>query len=58
MASVKEQYLVVKLSKLVKSDSATNVLPDEAIAAIEQLIEQSVAQIDGSVVVEIERPGA
>lgn len=53
MAKIFEEVLVVKLSKLVKDDTANNsITTDEIQAALEQVVQELVG--DG-VIVEIEK---
>lgn len=57
MAKIHEEYVVVKISKLVKDDAAdVQIASDEIKAAIGELLSQAVADLtgDASLIVEVD----
>ena len=54
MAQIAEQFVVFKVSKLVKGSGNVSVLDAETVTALEQVVSDAVAQIDPGAVVEVE----
>lgn len=58
MAQVAEQFVVFKVSKLVKGNNAdVQVLDPETVGTLEQVFAEAVSEIDPGAVVEIESTG-
>lgn len=57
MAQIHEEYVVVKLSKLVRNSGETIILTDEIMELLTGVVEQTVTEImDGqNVLVEVEK---
>lgn len=60
MAKIYEEYLVVKISKLVKNDEAVPgpILSEETKAALGEMLAQTIGEVcDAGVVVELAKDG-
>jgi len=55
MAKIKGQVITITLGKLVKdsNNDGSPVVGDDVIAVVTQLIEETIAQLDSSVIVEV-----
>jgi hypothetical protein len=52
MAQVIEENIIIKVSKLVKSGSTENLVPEETVQALEQVAQEL---LGGGVIVEVEK---
>jgi hypothetical protein len=57
MARVHEEYVVIKLSKLVKDSDAPELVNEDMVAVLAQLLEGTVSEVidDAGVIVEVEK---
>lgn len=57
MARVHEEYVVIKLSKLVKDSESPELVNEDMVAVLAQLLEGTVAEVvdDAGVIVEVEK---
>ena len=53
MAKIAEQYVIFKVSKLVKGNADVEILDQDAVSALEQVVSEAIGQIDSAAIVEM-----